>query len=505
MDSTAPSAVLAHYVHSRRLDAGGGHIRGESGNETGVDLLLRHGRILTMDARRRILVDGAIAIRDRIIVSVGPDREIGAGTAAASTRDLKGALVHPGLIDAHVHAGNSELSRGMAPKDHADYGAVDDWLFTFRKPETDYLGALLSCMEMVTNGTTAYSDTGGSFYLDETVRAIEKVGMRGMPGYSMLDFNPQVPGRDTSAGAMSEEEAEILRTPTRECLERLEEQMTRYPFRNGGRVRGGATMYGCMRCSDELLVEAQALARKHGAPMLMHQSWDPEEVTISEALYGCRPIEHLADIGVLDENLTLVHMNHLSPTEVDLVADSGTRVVHCPAASLRRGMGAIRKGSFPEMLAKGVPVALGSDGYSGRRDVLRQAYLAAVGFREFRGELPVLTGETVLEMATLHGAKALGFENEIGSIEVGKRADLVIHSLHRPEAYPRFRDPVDNLVYFRSSSTVDTVFVDGEAILDNGRFTRFDAASAYRMIEAAAAEFEAGVGASTYAVWPLVD
>ena len=458
-----------------------------------------------MDPRRRILVDGAIAIRDGIITAVGPDREVGTSTVAESTRDLRGALVHPGLIDAHVHASNSELSRGMAPKDHADYGAGDDWLFTFRRPETDHLGALLSCMEMVTNGTTAYSDTGGSFYLDETVRAIEKVGMRGIPGYAMLDSNPQVSGRDTSAGAMSDEEAEMLRTPTRRCVERLEEQMDRYPFRSGGRVRGGATMYGCMRCSDELLIEAQALARQHGAPMIMHQSWDPEEVTISETLYGCRPIEHLANIGVLDGNLTLVHMNHLSPTEVDLVADSGTRVVHCPAASLRRGMGAIRNGSFPEMLDKGVPVALGSDGYSGRRDVMRQAYLAAVGFREFRGELPVLTGETVLEMATLHGAKALGLENETGSIEVGKRADLVVHSLDRPEAYPRFQDPVDNLVYFRGSVTVETVFVDGEAILDQGRFTRFDAEQAYEMIDRAAAEFEAGVGASIYSVWPLVD
>ena len=96
-------------------------------------------------------------------------------------------------------------------------------------------------------------------------------------------------------------------------------------------------------------------------------------------------------------------------------------------------------------------------------------------------------------------------EDEIGSIEVGKRADLVVHSLDRPEAYPRFRDPVDNLVYFRASSTVDTVFVDGEAILEGGRFTRFDAAEAYRMIEAAAAGFEQGVGPSTYAVWPLIE
>lgn len=480
-------------------------MNGTTGNAAQVDYLLRHGRILTMDDHRRILVDGAIAIRDGMIVAVGPDREIAGEARATSIRDLKGALVHPGLIDAHVHAGNSELSRGMAPKDHADYGAVDDWLFSFRSPETDYLGALLSCMEMVTNGITAYSDTGGSFYLEETVRAIERVGMRGMPGHVVLDANPPVPGRDTSAGAMSEEEAELIRAPTGTCVERLDDQMRRYPFRSGGRVRGAATMYGCMRCSDRLLIEAQALAEYHGAPMIMHQSWDPEEVTISEALYGCRPIEHLADIGVLGENLTLVHMNHLSDSEVDLVADSGARVVHCPAASLRRGMGAIRNGSFPEMLAKGVPVALGSDGYSGRRDVLRQAYLAAVGFREFRGELPVLTGETVLEMATLHGAEALGLEEEIGSIEVGKRADLVVHGLDRPEAYPRFRDPVDNLVYFRGSSTVDTVFVDGEAILDGGRFTRFDAEEAYRMIDAAAAEFQDGVGDSTYAVWPLVD
>ena len=128
-----------------------------------VDLLLRHGRVITMDPRRRILVDGAVAIDNGRVVEVEPDREVAPGTDATTVRDLQGALVHPGLIDAHVHAGSSELSRGLAPKDHADYGAVDDWLFTFRKPETDHLGALLSCMEMVANGTTAYSDTGGSF------------------------------------------------------------------------------------------------------------------------------------------------------------------------------------------------------------------------------------------------------------------------------------------------------------------------------------------------------
>ena len=124
---------------------------------------------------------------------------------------------------------------------------------------------------------------------------------------------------------------------------------------------------------------------------------------------------------------------------------------------------------------------------------------------ETRGDFPVLTAETVLEMATVHGARVLGLEDEVGSIEVGKRADIVIHTLDRPEAHPRFQDPVDNLVFFRGSSTVDTVFVDGEAVLDHGRFTRFDAAEAYRMIDTEASDFEQGLGASAFTPWPLVE
>ena len=168
-------------------------------------------------------------------------------------------------------------------------------------------------------------------------------------------------------------------------------------------------------------------------------------------------------------------------------------------------MGAIRKGRFPEMLAAGVPVGLGSDGVSGKRDLLRQAYLAAVGFRELRNDIPVFTGETVLEMATLHGARVLGMEDEVGSIEVGKRADIVVHTLDRPEGHPRFGDPVDNLVFYRQSATVDTVFVDGEAVLEGGRFTRFDAAEAYRQIDAEASRFEAALGAASFATWPLIE
>ena len=472
-----------------------------------ADLLLRHGQIITMDAERRILVDGAIAATDGRIIAAGPDREVGVAYEGSDERDLKGALVHPGLIDAHVHAGMQELTSGFAPKDLAEFSVVDNSLFASKSPERDHLGALMSCMEMAANGTTFFSDTGGSFWLDEGVRAIEKVGIRGNPGNFLLDVAAEVPDPDPDewGGSITVEESESVRTPTDECMTRLADQIERYPYGKGARVGCAVSLYGCCRCSDELLLEAKRLAVEHDVPMIMHQSWGPEEVTISLVETGRRPIEHLADLGILDENLTLVHMNHLSDEEFALVVESGVGVVHCPAASVRRGMGAIRHGRFPEMLAAGVPVALGSDGISGRRDVLRQAYLAAVGFREMRGDFPVLTGEDVLEMATVNGARVLGMENELGSIEVGKRADIVVHTLDRPEAHPRFGDPVDSLVYFRGSSTVDTVFVDGEAILDEGRFTRFDAAEAYRTIDAESARFEQGLGASSFAVWPLVE
>jgi cytosine/adenosine deaminase-related metal-dependent hydrolase len=239
--------------------------------------------------------------------------------------------------------------------------------------------------------------------------------------------------------------------------------------------------------------------------MVMHQSWGANEVAGSLQDHGKRPLFHLADLGILGPNLTLVHMIQLDDSEVEVIAASGARVVHCPNASLRRGKGAFRVGRFPELLAAGVPVALGSDGMGGKRDMARQMHLAIGGQREVRNEYPVITGEQALEMATINGARAVGLADEIGSLEVGRRADIVIHTLDRPEAHPRWADPVDSLVFFGQSATVDTVLVDGEIVLDHGRFTRLDATDAYRRIDEAAAGFEEMLGRRAFAVWPIVD
>ena len=423
-------------------------------------------------------------------MAIGPDGEVTSRIEAEQVLTLDGALVHPGFVDAHVHTG-SDLIRGILPESSADWTAVEEPFRLWRSAEVEYLSALISCMEMVTSGVTLYADTGGSFELEATVKAIETVGMRGIPGYFIAD-EPLA-------------EVEGLHSPTDQCLERLVEQMERYPFQDGGRVRSAVTLCGMGTASDRLLTKARVLADKHEVPMIMHQSWEAEEVETSRVQYGRRPVEHLADIGILGPGLSLVHMIQVNRHEVDLVSESGAQVVHCPAAAIRRAMGAARMGRFPEMLQAGITVALGSDGHSGKHDILRQAYLAATLHREIRGKVPTITAQTAWEMATVHGVRALGMEGEIGSLEEGKQADLVIHRIDRPESRPHFRDPVAHSLYYSHSATVDTVFVNGEMILKSGEFTRFDANQLYGQIDAEAAVLEKRIDFREKTAWPLVE
>lgn len=447
-----------------------------------ADLLLRHGRIVTMDADRAILPDGSIAIANGRIAAIGPDREIAPSVHAQSVEDVDGAIVHPGFIDAHAHTG-VDLVRTMLPESR-EFGVIEYPFSSTRSAEEEYLGALVACMEMVACGTTLYCDTGQSFDLEATVEAIKTVGMRGMPGYFVADERIR---EDRLYDQYFSPTA-----PVDECLRKLERQVERYPFHGDGRVRCAVCIQGSGTASDALLVGARAIASKADVPMIMHQSWSEGEVVKSLAHHGKRPVEHFADLGLLGPDLTLVHMIHASDTEIDVVKEAGSVIVHCPNASMRRGMGAIRIGRFPEMLARGIPIALGSDGWSGAHDVARQAYLAASAFREVRDAVPVITAENALEMATVHGARALGLQDEVGSLEVGKRADVVVHRTNVPG--PLLDDPVPNLIYYAQSKTVDTVYVDGEPIMREGRFTRFDAKDAIRRIDAGAGARASQIG-----------
>ena len=192
-------------------------------------------------------------------------------------------------------------------------------------------------------------------------------------------------------------------------------------------------------------------------------------------------------------------------SEVELLARSGTNVVHCPAASTRTAMGVTQHGHFPEMVAQGVNVALGSDSgnYSDFFDVGRQAYLAATIHRERTEKMPTISAEQAMEMATINGARSLGIEGLAGSLEVGKKADITIHSYRRPEWRPGL-DVINSLIYSAQSTGVDTVIVDGEIVLEGGRVTRLNEEEAYRRIDAAARRLYKRMGWEAKDRWPVI-
>ena len=233
--------------------------------------------------------------------------------------------------------------------------------------------------------------------------------------------------------------------------------------------------------------------------MDMHRGWDDANPA---------DVAHLHELGVLGTNVQLVHMCRANAEDVDLLRQSGTSVVHCPAASARVAIGVTRHSLIPEMLAAGVNASLGSDSgnYSDFFDVGRQMYLAAVLHREARGDMPTVSAETAFEMATINGALALGIEDHVGSLEEGKRADIVIHrgTGSRPELRPSRNDALNTLVYSAQSVGVDTVLVDGEIVLERGEFTRVDGVSELDAVDRAAAGLRDRMGWADASRWPVI-
>jgi 5-methylthioadenosine/S-adenosylhomocysteine deaminase len=459
---------------------------------TPVDLMVTHGVVITLDAQRRIFSDGAVAIDGSRIVDVGRSADLERTYAAQRLIDAQGGVLQPGFVDCHVHL-SQHLGRGTIPDLWPEEREHDQWLpyWTHMTEDDAYRSAMLACLEMVRNGTTTFCDNGARFSGELNAAVAEKVGLRGIVSEVCWDIppHPEVAVGDADA-----------------CLARLERLVKALPAAPESRVWAGVGMAGMGLCSDGLLVEGKKLADRYGVVMDMHQSFGPVDVARYKERTGGKPaVEHFADLGILGSNLQLVHMIYTEASEVSLLASTGTNIVHCPAASTRVGMGVSRVGRFPEMVARGVNVALGSDSgnYSDFFDVGRQAYLAATLHREARGKMPTISAEQVIEMATINGARSLGMVDQIGSLEPGKKADIVVHAYRRPEWRPGL-DVMNSLVYSAQSTGVDTVIVDGEIILCEGQFTQIDEQAEYRQIDRAARALYQRMGFQVQNRWPVI-
>lgn len=449
-----------------------------------VDLIVRHAHVITMDDEDRIFEHGAIAIDKGRIVAVGDDAVIAAKYSAGRSLDAEGAPVHPGFIECHLHA-SFQLFRGALPDHLAESDAFDTFESVFYNTvddEEEYLAVTLAAVEMIRNGTTSFMEAGTVLTPGSAARAAQDVGIRAVIGDAFIWDQPQgfaqgmVETGCSTCAAQARSHPVLERTPrTRaEALAMMGRELARNRDPDA-LVTGHIAVLGLGTASEELMMEAKRRADQAGVILNLHQSYSPADTEADHKRFGTDPLLHLEKIGFLDRNVTFGHANHLTDAECDALLGKGTSIAWAPAASMMWGHGGCFHGRHAELWRRGANIALGSDSanWSNDFDLWRQASLAVMTAREAHGDRTYLVAEDGLRMATRAGARAIGMEDRIGSIEAGKRADIVIHTLHRPELIPT-TDMIRALFYSARSKSVHTVIVNGRVVLEEGRFVTID-------------------------------
>lgn len=460
-----------------------------------VDLIIRGGSAITVDVERHVIRDAGIAVKGENIEFVGKAAEVDQRYQAAKVIDAKGKVLTPGFVNAHVHYSH-HVSKGLIP-DSLGPSVSSNFLHSKVSPhitlEDEMVGAESMLLEMLKGGTTSFLEAG-SFHPFEVFRCgIENIGIKGFMGRRAFDV--------TSLGHKSERldgrfetAAEIL-----EIQERLLDE-----FKHHRNIKPIVTIVGMGRYSEDLVVGAKRLADKHGVLLKMHSSNYVANIQQNRWETGYRPIEHLDKLGVLDENTVLVHMVYVNQKEIEILAKRKAKVVHCPSTALRSSYGLIF-GRFPEMLEAGIPVALGSDcsDCSNYHDMIRVMYLASVLYKDLRQDPQIMGAETGIEMATINGAKTMGLEKEIGSLEKGKKADIVIFDTDRLEWRP-LHNEVQSLVYSANSDSVQTVLINGKVVVDDRRITTYDEADVLRRLQPLEETLDKRCGVGMVSPWKFV-
>lgn len=454
------------------------------GGPQSCDLMVRHGHLLTMDADRRVFPDGALAVIGRDIVAVGADDEISLDFAPDRVIDARGAAVHPGYIDGHVHVSHAS-ARGALP-DTAGfeegmlfYGA---WWRELRSSD-EYASALGVATELLRNGTTCMVEAGTALDPGRVAEAVRTVGIRALVADPWLWDVPNLAGsEDRRIKASLERSLEIVGT---ELARNADDDL----------VRGYVALYGIGTSSDELVVAAKDVARANEALFSQHQSYAQPDAARDRDRFGVDPLVHYQRLGVLDDDTTFVHMNVLSDAESDAVVGSGMGVIACISSAMSWATGGSLIARHDELHKGRVPIAFGSDSANSalRWDTSEQGLLALLTARERRNSRDALTPKDILEMLTIDGASAIGLDHMIGSLEAGKRADMVIRSEDSVVANPR-TDVVQNMILTQRASTVDTVLVDGRVMLQGGSPVGVDESEVAELVHTSAREMLERIG-----------
>ena len=467
-------------------------------NKSPCDILISNGQVVTMDPARTIHSAGAVAVTGSRIVEVGPDTELRARYNAEETIDAEGAIVHPGFIDAHNHIVHTTC-RGVFGNIH-DVGASPikfaDWKADVT-PQDEADATAMAAVEMLHSGFTMFIEPGTLFSTEHAAQAVERVGMRAlfappylwdrretlaaMPGLESPRLMARAPvDRDRVLGLL---DAELHRNQDPDAL-----------------VRGFVFVYGVGTASPELLQAAHALSRANNLPLHLHAGYAPGEGEIYREVTGVSQLVHLHELGVLDENTVIVHANLFDDDEEAAIQQSGCQIVWSPISFFSLGIARTADFRMAGRYRRGTPVSLGADG---AMDCTPAATMLAAHSASRVCDDP-LSSSALLEMQTINAAAAAGLQAEIGSLEPGKRADIVVRSPRAAGSYPA-NNPVHLLALTLGAGSVDSVLVNGEIVLRNSRSTRVDELEISQAVTASVAARAQRLGIELVPGWTVAE
>lgn len=433
------------------VNQGGDEVRAFKNNP---DLIIKGGMLVTMVGGQDPIPQGEVFVTNGRITGIHAlDVKDNAGNIHAEIINAKDAIIMPGLINGHTHAAMT-LFRGLA-----DDLPLKQWLFEkifpaeakFLNTDTVYWGSLLGCLEMIASGTTCFID--GYFFQDETVRAAHDSGLRALIAQGVIDF--PAPG---------------VEDPERN-LEIAKEFIERW-LGFSDLIMPGIFCHSPLTCSEKTLKDAREISQQFDLPLQIHLSETSDEVNEILKKTGKRPVHYLDELGLINDGLIAAHAVHLDDREIECLKENGVKLVHVPESNMKLCSGVAR---VLDMVRLGMPIGLGTDGCSSNNnlDLFQEMDTAAKLSKVFSLDPVALDAETVLRMATTWGASVLGLEDQVGTLEVGKKADIIVVDLQVPNLCPVY-DPMSALVYSASGADVKDVIVDGKVLMKDRKFTTLD-------------------------------
>ena len=433
-----------------------------------ADILVTNGTVLTLDAGDTEIINGAVAIAKDTITAVGPADEFG-DWSVSQVIDANGGIIMPGLINSHTHAAMT-CFRGLAD-DLQLMTWLNDHIFPAEAKLDEhkvFWGTLLACAEMIMSGTTCFCDM--YLYENAVARAAKEAGVRAVVGEVLYDFDSPNYG------------------PIEKGFEYTQTLID--TWKGDPLVSIAVEPHSTYLCAPELLKKAFNLAQAFNLPLVIHLAESKSEVEQIRKRYGRTPVEHLAELDVLAPNVLACHCVELTPNDITLLQRSDVKVAHNVESNMKLASGVA---PIPCLLKEGICVGLGTDGCASNNDLdlFLEMDTVAKLHKVKTLDPTAMDARTVLRMATIQGARALGLDESIGSLEKGKKADLIIIDTHKPHLTPMY-NPVSHLVYAAMGSDVRTSIINGAIVMEDGHLKTINLKSVMNNITGIAQEIATG-------------